>query len=198
VTSDVAELFNFLTGYSRERTYRKLLVAPSTLRQGLEEHIREQARKGGRIVAKTNGVVDPEMVELLYEVSQAGAEIDLIVRGICCLVPGVPGMSDRIRVRSFVGRYLEHSRILRFGDGVDAKYLIGSGDLMPRNLDRRVEAYVPVEDRAARERLDEILGVYLSDAAIRWELDAGGEWRHVRPDDGVDAQRRLSELAAGR
>ncbi len=198
ISNDVAELFNYLTGYSRERTYRKLLVAPSTLRQGLEELIREQSREGGRIVAKTNGVVDSEMIELLYEASQAGAEIDLVVRGISCLVPGVPGMSERIRVRSFVGRYLEHSRILRFGNGAEAKYLIGSGDLMPRNLDRRVEAYTPIEDRAARERLDEILGVYLSDQAVRWELDPDGTWRHVQPEDGIDAQHRLYQLTSER
>jgi polyphosphate kinase len=138
------------------------------------------------------------MIELLYEASEAGAEIDLVVRGICCLVPGVPGQSERIRVRSFVGRYLEHSRILRFGEDRDARYLIGSGDLMPRNLDRRVEALTPVEDRSARERLDEVLGVYLSDRVVRWELDADGVWHHVRPDGGVDAQRRLYELAAKR
>jgi polyphosphate kinase len=198
ISSDVAELFNYLTGFSRERTYRKLLVAPSTLRPGLEAHIREQSRPGGRIVIKANGLVDPEMVERLYEASQAGAEIDLVVRGICCLVPGVPGQSERIRVRSFVGRYLEHSRIFRFGEGPDAKYLIGSGDLMPRNLDRRVEAVTPVEDPAGRERLDEILGVYLSKRVTRWELDASGEWQHVRPKADVDAQRRLYDLAVRR
>src|SRR4051794_35146629 len=198
ISNDVAELFNYLTGYSRERTYRKLLVAPSTLRQALEEHIREQSREDGRIVVKTNGVVDSAMIELLYEASQAGARIDLIVRGICCLVPGVPGMSERIRVRSFIGRYLEHSRILRFGDGADAKHLIGSGDLMPRNLDRRVEAYAPIEDRTARGRLDEILDVYLSDQAVRWELDAEGAWHHVRPERGFDVQHRLYHLAAER
>jgi polyphosphate kinase len=198
ISSDVAELFNYLTGFSRERTYRKLLVAPSTLRPGLEAHIREQSRPGGRIVIKANGLVDPEMVERLYEASQAGAEIDLVVRGICCLVPGVPGQSERIRVRSFVGRYLEHSRIFRFGEGPDAKYLIGSGDLMPRNLDRRVEAVTPVEDPAGRERLDEILGVYLSKRVTRWELDASGEWHHVRPKADVDAQRRLYDLAVRR
>jgi polyphosphate kinase len=198
ISNDVAELFNYLTGFSRERTYRKLLVAPSTLRQGLKELIREQSGKGGRIVIKANGMIDPAMIELLYEASEAGAEIDLIVRGICCLVPGVDGQSERIRVRSFVGRYLEHSRILRFGEGGEAKYLIGSGDIMPRNLDRRVEALTPVEDRSARERLDEILGVYLSDKVIRWELDADGTWRYEHPDGGIDAQRKLYELAAKR
>jgi len=198
ISSDVAELFNYLTGFSRERTYRKLLVAPSTLRQGLEAHIREQARPGGRIVMKANGLVDLEIIELLYEASQAGASIDLVVRGICCLVPGVPGQSENIRVRSFVGRYLEHSRILRFGDGPDARYFIGSGDMMPRNLDRRVEALTPVEEPADRERLDEILGVYLSDRVGRWELDAAGKWTRARPRAEVDAQRRLYELAVRR
>ncbi|HXJ63366.1 MAG TPA: polyphosphate kinase 1 [Actinomycetota bacterium] len=198
ISSDVAELFNYLTGFSRERTYRKLLVAPSTLRPGLEAFIREQSRPGGRIVMKANGLVDSELIELLYEASQAGAKIDLIVRGICCLVPGVPGQSENIRVRSFVGRYLEHSRIFRFGSDEEAKYLIGSGDLMPRNLDRRVEALTPVEEQADRERLDEILGVYLSKRVGRWELDARGEWHHVRPKSEVDAQRRLYDLAVRR
>ena len=198
VSADVAELFNFLTGYSRERTYRKMLVAPSTLRPSLEAHIHEQSREGGRIVVKTNGLVDTGMIQLLCAASRAGAEVDLIVRGICCLVPGVPDVSERIRVRSFVGRYLEHSRILRFGDGADARYLIGSGDLMPRNLDRRVEAFTPVEDRAARERLDEILDLYLSDRVDRWELDAEGAWHRVRPEGGFDVQHRLFEQAADR
>ncbi len=198
VASDVAELFNYMTGYSHERTYRKLLVAPSTLRRGLETLIREESHEGGRIVAKGNGLVDPGVIELLYEASEAGAEIDLVVRGICCLVPGMPGQSERIRVRSFAGRYLEHSRILRFGTGGEARYFIGSGDLMPRNLDRRVEALTPVEDPEARERLDQILDVYLADGVVRWELDGAGRWHHVRPRDGLDAQRHLYELAAQR
>ena len=198
VANDVAELFNYLTGYSHERTYRKLLVAPSTLRRGLEDLVREESHEGGRIVAKSNGLVDPALIDLLYEASQAGAEIDLVVRGICCLVPGVPGQSERIRVRSFVGRYLEHSRILRFGTGGEARYFIGSGDLMPRNLDRRVEALTPVEDTEARTRLDEILDVYLSDGVVRWELDGAGRWHHVRPAHGIDVQRHLYELAARR
>src|SRR6478735_1033177 len=146
IGSDLTQLFNLLTGYSRQREYRRLLVAPEYLRPEMLELIRGQAREGGRIVLKMNALVDPDMVDALYQASQAGAEIDLIVRGICCLRPGIPGLSERIAVRSLVGRYLEHSRIFRFGERAEATHYIGSADLMQRNLDRRVEALVPVAD----------------------------------------------------
>jgi polyphosphate kinase len=198
ITTDVADLFNYLTGYSAKRSYHRLLVAPYTLRSGLEELIRGQARPGGHIVMKMNGLVDTALIEALYEASQAGGEIDLIIRSSCCLLPGVAGVSERIRVRSIVGRYLEHSRIYRFGRGNDAAYYIGSGDLMPRNLDRRVEALVPIDATELHADVDRILDVYLSDRVRRWELDSSGEWRRVPERDGDDAQRLLLDLARDR
>jgi polyphosphate kinase len=195
ITADVADLFNYLTGYSGKRSYQRLLIAPFTVRSKLEELIREQSRPGGRIVMKTNWLVDPGLIESLYEASRAGAEIDLIVRSSCCLVPGVPGLSETIKVRSVVGRNLEHSRIYRFGRRADASAYFGSGDLMPRNLDRRVEALVPIEDPAAQASLDRILDVYLSGDVVRWELQSTGEWLRLPETGGLDAQLELFELA---
>src|SRR4029077_18959218 len=150
--------------------------------------IRRQAARpgGGRIILKVNSLVDPEIVEALYAASQAGTEIDLIVRGICSLRPGVPGLSDRIRVRSLVGRFLEHSRIFRFGpDGDAAEYYLGSSDLMPRNLDRRVEAMVPVLDPSLQEQLAQILDVELEDDVLAWGLQASGSWSKHPTERGV-------------
>jgi polyphosphate kinase len=197
--ADLSELFNALSGYSRQRQYRRILVAPHSLRSRILDMIRGQARPGGRIVMKMNSLVDPDTIDALYAASQAGCEIDLIVRGICCLLPGVEGMSDRIRVRSIVGRYLEHSRIFRFGaPGTSAEYHIGSADLMPRNLDRRVEAVVPVTDARLVARLDEILDVELADDALAWSLDRDGTWSHVPRVQGLDSQLRLHQLALRR
>jgi polyphosphate kinase len=197
--ADLSELFNALSGYSRQRQYRRILVAPHSLRSRILDMIRGQARPGGRIVMKMNSLVDPDTIDALYAASQAGCEIDLIVRGICCLLPGVDGMSDRIRVRSIVGRYLEHSRIFRFGaPGASAEYHIGSADLMPRNLDRRVEAVVPVTDGRLVARLDEILDVELADDALAWSLDRDGTWSHVPRVQGLDSQLRLHQLALRR
>jgi polyphosphate kinase len=195
--ADLTDLFNYLTGYSQQRRYRRLLVAPLTLRQGLLDLIRREARPGGRIVIKVNHLVDPEMVEALYDASRAGADIDLIVRSSCGLRPGVPGMSDRIRVRSIVGRFLEHSRLFSFGPDGDADWLIGSADLMQRNLDHRVEAVVPIVVRALRERLPGIVDVLLADDALTWELGADGAWRRASGRSGMDAHRRLMELGRG-
>jgi polyphosphate kinase len=198
--ADLTDLFNVLTGYSRQREYRKLLVAPVTMRPGLESLIRrEMANDDGSIVMKMNALVDPDLIDALYEASQAGVRIDLLVRGICCLRPGVPGLSETIRVRSIVGRFLEHSRIYRFGSeerGFD--HLIGSADLMPRNLDRRVEALAPVEDPTLRERLNEILRVELDDDELVWGLDGDGAWHKVPTTRGVDAHRTLQDLAVVR
>ena len=199
--ADLTELFNYLTGYSRQGHYRKLLVAPVTIRPELLKRIERQADLGpdGRITLKMNSLVDDEMIDALYTASQAGTPIDLVVRGICCLRAGVPGLSETIRVRSIVGQFLEHSRIYRFGaDPETAEYLIGSADLMPRNLDRRVEALVPVTAPAIRDQLDEILTIDLADDTLAWELDRGGAWRRVPSTTGVNTHRRLKDLAVQR
>jgi polyphosphate kinase len=155
----------------------------------------------GRITMKMNSLVDPELIEELYAASQAGVEIDLIVRGICCLSPGVPGLSDNVRVRSIVGRYLEHSRIYRFanGDGPGRpRVLIGSADLMPRNLDRRVEVLTPVVDPDLQARLDEVLEVERADDVLAWTLDADGRWTRARPGGEIDTHSRLQDLTVER
>ncbi|MGZ4137342.1 MAG: polyphosphate kinase 1 [Actinomycetota bacterium] len=194
--ADLSELFNALSGYSRQRQFRRVVVAPHSLRSRMLDMIRGQAHEGGRVVMKMNSLVDADMIDALYEASQARCRIDLIVRGVCCLVPGVPGLSERINVRSIVGRYLEHSRIFRFGaDDEQREYYIGSADLMPRNLDRRVEALVPVTDPTLVARLDEIIDVELADDVLAWELGSDGAWRHVECVNGIDAQVRLHELA---
>jgi polyphosphate kinase len=198
VGEDLADLFNLLTGYSRQEDYRRVVVAPHELRPRMRELILGQAHEGGRIVLKMNALVDPEMIEALYEASRAGAEIDLVVRSICCLRPGIEGVSERIRVRSIVGRYLEHSRVFRFGNDGDAAYYVGSADLMQRNLDRRVEALIPVTDPSLRGRLDEVLDLLLADDVLAWTLAADGTWTKVPTERGVNTQQRLQELAAER
>jgi polyphosphate kinase len=196
--ADLSELFNVLTGYSGRQQYQRLLVAPTTLRHGVTERIRSQARPGGRIILKVNHLVDSEIIDELYAAGAAGAEIDLIVRGQCCLRPGVPGLSERIRVRSIVGRYLEHSRIMRFGEGSEAAYFIGSADMMPRNLSRRVEAVTPIDDPSLCLRLEEILQVCLADDTLAWELDSGGTWSKVPTNRGLSTHRRLQALSLER
>ena len=197
---DLSELFNLLTGYSRQRKYRRLLVAPTTLRGGILDLIeREGKASKGRIVLKVNNLVDPEVIDALYAASKGGAEIDLIVRSICCLRPGVPGLSETIRVRSLVGRFLEHSRLFRFGNekrGVD--FFLGSADMMDRNLDRRVEAVVPVADPDLCGRLDEMLNITLSDDVLAWELGPDGCWTKVPTRKGIDSQLVLQQLATER
>jgi polyphosphate kinase len=200
IGEDCAHLFNSLTGYGRAVSYRRLLVAPSTLRAGLVALIRNEIAHRGRIVLKMNSLVDPELIALLSEASQAGVEIDLIVRGVCCLRPGVPGRTESIRVRSLVGRYLEHSRVYVFANGRGAgrpEHLIGSADLMPRNLDRRVEALVPVDDPALVARIDDILRANLTDDTLAWELDADGVWTR-RTGRTHEAHVELQRLALGR
>ncbi|MFP5317421.1 MAG: RNA degradosome polyphosphate kinase [Acidimicrobiia bacterium] len=187
--ADLTELFNHLTGYSRQTGYRKLLVAPVTLRQDIVKLIDAEAQAGadGRIVLKMNNLVDATVIDALYRASEAGVSIDLIVRSICCLRPGMSGLSDNIRVRSIVGRFLEHSRIFAFGQRERRRYLIGSADLMPRNLDRRVEAVVPVERPELQARLQEILDVCLADNTLAWQLQPSGGWERVRREDGEEA-----------
>ena len=200
VATDVQRLFNVLTGYSREAGYRRLLVAPEHLRSGFIELIRGEraAPPGtGAIIMKMNSLADPALIDELYAASSDGVRIQLIVRGICCLRPGVPGLSEHITVRSIVGRYLEHSRVFRFangsGPGRPLTYL-GSADLMPRNLDRRVEALVAVADPASQRRLDEILRITLDDDVRAWELH-NDVWERVAERGEREAQVELHELA---
>jgi polyphosphate kinase len=202
IGADLIQLFNYLTGYGRDINYDALLVAPHHLRDGLSSLVRaEMAAEGDRrLVFKMNSLVDAPMVDLLYEASQAGVSIDLIIRGICRLRPGVPGLSDNIRVRSVVGRYLEHSRIYHAAHGPSGEgaWLIGSADLMPRNLDRRVEALVPVRSPELTARMADLFEVLLSDDALAWELHPDGTWRHVPVRGTVDTHLRLQELALTR
>jgi polyphosphate kinase len=195
--ADLSELFNMLTGYSRQKRYRRLLVSPSGLRSALLRMVDDESRKpDGYITIKVNSLTDPAMIDALYAASQAGTQIDLIVRGMCSLRPGVTGLSDTIRVRSIVGRYLEHSRIFRFGrDPLAAQYFIGSADLMHRNLDQRVEVVAPVLPEQLRMRLAEILDVCLADDVLAWQLEADGSWVRVRGAQNVATHARLQELA---
>lgn len=201
--SDLSQLFNYLTGYARDVEYRKLLVAPHALRRSLVELIRREraAPPGtGHITMKMNSLVDADMVDELYAASADGVRVELLVRGISCIRPQVPGLSDNITVRSIVGRYLEHSRVYRFanGGGVGRPvHYIGSADLMPRNLDRRVEAVVPVEDPALRERIDEILAVGLADDSLAWE-QVDDRWRRVEGPGTVELHVELQEQARKR
>ncbi|MBW4484262.1 MAG: polyphosphate kinase 1 [Tildeniella torsiva UHER 1998/13D] len=193
VGADISDLFNYLTGYSRQQVYRQLLVAPVTLRQQLvslieQEIVCQQKDKGGRIILKMNSLVDPDLIALLYRASQAGVSIDLIVRGICCLRPGIPGISETIRVISIVGQLLEHSRILYFQQGYQEVVLLGSADWMPRNLDRRVEVMVPIADPTLQEKLKAILELCLKDNRQAWDMAADGSYRQRRP--GVDEETR--------
>ena len=197
--ADVTDLFNFLTGYSRKERYRKLLVAPVSLRQGLVEMIRREVEhhRAGRpagIFAKFNSLTDTEMIEELYAASRAGVPIDLVVRGICCLRPGLQGRSDTIRVGSIVGRFLEHSRVYRFLNGGQDEIYLGSADLMNRNLDRRVEVLFPIEDERLKDRIRmEVLDMALSDnVKMRW-LQPDGSYQRPRLSDekAVDAQATL-------
>jgi len=202
---DVSQLFNHLTGYSRSQEYESLLVAPKYLRNQLYDLIEREKSLGpeGRITAKMNSIADAGMVEALYDASRAGVRIDLVVRGICCLRPGVPGMSENITVRSVLGRYLEHSRIIRFAHGGDNNtplFVIGSADWMGRNLDGRVEVMVPVSHPKHQLWLDKMFEILLSPDIVRWELDPDGEWtRHGDPDFSVaDGQARFYQWVRDR
>lgn len=176
---DASELFNYLTGYSKQVTYNKFLVAPVNLRTRLLALIERETRLGehGRIIFKANALVDDEIIRALYRASQAGVKIDLIIRGICCLRPGIPGVSDHIQVISIIGRFLEHSRIYYFENDGDPAMYVGSADLMPRNIDRRVEVLFPIEDEEMRTAVvDDILEVYLRDTEKSYNLHADGEY----------------------
>jgi polyphosphate kinase len=186
LAADLTDLFNFLTGYSRQKAYRKILVAPLTLRDRMEALIRREidhARQGrsGKIVAKMNSLVDAKIIKLLYQASQSGVSIDLIVRGICCLRPGIAGVSDNIRVISVIGRFLEHSRIFCFHNNGQPEYYIGSADWMTRNLDRRVEAVTPVEEPALAAELQGILATLLADNRQAWDMAPDGTFSQRQP-----------------
>jgi polyphosphate kinase len=204
--ADLTDLFNSLTGYARGRRYRKIMVAPNGLRDQIIERIQRTAerhtdRRPGRIVMQMNSLVDAACIRALYAAAQAGVQIDLIVRGICRLRPGVPGVSENIRVRSVVGRFLEHSRIWMFSGSRRHEYCIGSADLMPRNLDHRVEVVTPVTDPDLTKRLQEILDVMLADNLQAWELSVDGGWQRRRPAEGekpLATHKALRELALRR
>jgi polyphosphate kinase len=202
VTEDMTELFNMFTTHSRRGRFQKLLVSPADLKRRLLELIAGQGREGGQIVIKVNNISHEEIIAALYQACEKGAEIDLIVRNICCLRPGVEGLSKRIHVRSIVGPFLEHSRIFRFGDPAgEATYFVGSSDLMPRNLEQRVEVLTPVEDPGVRARLDHILDLCLRDDELSWALRSDGTWHRILPgseEQGVNVQRALQEGASNR
>jgi polyphosphate kinase len=186
IAADIADLFNYLTGFGRPARFRKLLVAPFTLKQRLIEEIRDvadaaRAGRKARIRIKVNGLTHSEIIDALYKASEAGARVDLLVRGVCSLRPGVPGMSDGIRVRSVLGRFLEHSRLFHFEAGDRSRFYLGSADLMPRNLDHRVEVVAPLEDIAAQSEISATFDALLADTASSWELDHAGIWHRIRP-----------------
>jgi polyphosphate kinase len=196
IVADVADLFNFVTGFGRPQRFRKILVAPFNLRKRLVDHIRAvaaaaEAGTTARIRIKVNNLTDAVIVEQLYRASQAGAQIEIVVRAICTLVPGVPGLSENIHVRSVLGRFLEHSRLLCFEAGDEKTYLLGSADLMSRNLDHRIEVVVPVEDLHVRNELESIFKALLADNAHAWELNADGSWDRAKPKKGE--RRRVAQ-----
>ncbi|MBL8059903.1 MAG: polyphosphate kinase 1 [Chthonomonas sp.] len=200
ITQDINEVFNYLTGFSKQTEYRELLVAPHTLRDQVIERIEREAQHhsqtgNGRIIIKLNALVDPETIDALYAASQVGVEIDLIVRGACCLRPGVAGMSERIRVRSVVGRFLEHSRVYFFGNGDSSEALIGSSDLMRRNLDRRIEVLVPIKNKTLISLLrNKLLETYLSDNTNSWIEQPNGEYERVAPKPNEQNQSAQAAL----
>lgn len=197
ITEDLGDLFNMLTSSSRGLYPKRLLIAPTTLLPRLMELIDEQAHEGGRIIVKTNHIAHPEIMRALVRASQAGAKVDLIARTTCCLVPGIDGITDNIHIRSVNAPFLEHSRIYKFGDNPEpGSYLIGSADLMMRNLDNRIEAVVPVDSARLRARLDEILTELLADETWSWTMQPDSTWRRVRGKH--DAQARLSAAARRR
>ena len=205
IGADVAEMFNFLTGYGRPAEYRKVLVSPTTMRERIIAEIEEtvaahRAGEEARIALKMNSLVDARCIRALYEASQAGVPIDINVRGICCLRPGVPGASETVRVVSIVGRFLEHSRIYAFQRGAETRVLMGSADLMPRNLDSRVELVTPVEAPELRAELLDVLERCFADEANSWELGADGVWTRLAPADGEprSVQAELRERHSAR
>jgi polyphosphate kinase len=202
VCADLTDLFNVLTGYSRQTNYRSLLVAPQGIRAGLIERIEREvafARAGrpAHIRFKTNHLVDEQIIDALYRASREGVRIELLVRTFCTIRAGVPGLSENIRVRSILGRFLEHSRIYYFGGDGDAEYWIGSADLMHRNLDRRVEVLCALSDRQARAEVGEFLDTAFDEGTAAWDLRPDGQWLRA---DGAhdDIQELLMKRLGGR
>ncbi len=188
---DLTDLFNYLTGYSRQQSYKKLLIAPVDLRSRMVQFIQQEAKnakkgKQSRIIAKMNALVDADIITELYKASQAGVQIDLIIRGICCLRPGIEGLSENINVVSIIGRFLEHSRIFYFHNDGSELFYIGSADWMPRNLDRRVEAVVPIEDPPLRSELAALLELCLKDNRQAWAMQSDGTYVQIQPKEGED------------
>jgi polyphosphate kinase len=206
IGADVAELFNFLTGFAHPQHFRKLLVAPFTLREGLIEQIRNVRRAAAsgeeaRIRIKVNNLNDEAIINELYRASQDGVKIDIVARSICTLRPGVPNLSETIRVRSVLGRFLEHSRLFIFDAGGQSTFFLGSADLMPRNLDHRIEIIAPVEDSRAQNDMVRAFDVLLADNATAWELSSEGRWMKLRPrkgDRGRAAQQVFMRSAKAR
>jgi polyphosphate kinase len=198
-------MFNFITGYGRPADYRKVLVSPTTMRKQIHEEIErviETKRRGGtaRIAMKMNALVDAGCIRDLYGASQAGVRVDLNIRGICCLRPGIPGISDNISVNSVVGRFLEHSRIYSFEREGETRVYMGSADLMPRNLDHRVELVAPVEDRSLRDEVMDIVERSLADNTNAWTLGTDGRWTRIDPggEPPRNVQAELREWHAAR
>jgi polyphosphate kinase len=204
LAEDVADLFNHLTGFARAPSYRKCLVAPDHIRKGIIAEIERVVAahspdSPSRVVMKMNSIIDGPVIRAIYRASQAGVPVDLIVRGIAGLRPGVEGVSENVRVISIVGRFLEHARIFAFTAGGETAYWIGSADMMARNLDNRVELIAPVEDPAAQAEIQEILDLQLADTALAWELGADGSWPRVEPEPGeapLNSQEALMERAS--
>jgi polyphosphate kinase len=199
--ADLTDLFNVLTGFASPAGYRKLIVAPRGMRDRFLEMIRREIRhkEAGRpahIFAKMNALVDPDIIAALYEASRAGVPIDLIVRGICCLRPGLAGISENIRVISIIGRFLEHSRAFYFANGGQEEVYIGSADWMPRNLDRRIEAVLPIENPAHRAQIRSVLELMWGDNRQAWELRPDGTYEQRRPS-GPDVERSTHRILAG-
>src|SRR6266540_3163074 len=187
IAADVADLFNYVTGFSRPPMFRRLLVGPESLRTGLVDEIQRVARAAAvgeraRIRIKVNALVDEALIDELYSASQAGAEVEIVTRGICCLLPGIEGLSERITVTSVLGRFLEHSRVYVFQAGERTSYWLGSADAMPRNLDRRIEVLAPVDDPRIRRRLDDVFEALLADSLQSWTLGADGRWSRNEPE----------------
>ena len=194
IANDLTDLFNNLSGHAQQMQYRRLMVAPAGLRDGLLERIDreiEHHRSGrpAQIRFKLNSLVDETIIDRLYVASQAGVPVDLIIRGICGLRPGVPGLSENIRVRSVLGRFLEHSRVFWFANGGEASAWIGSADLMHRNLDRRVEALVRIPSELHINELGDLLATHMDDTTASWHLEGSGDWKHH--DGDVDIQQTL-------